>query len=430
MRITFLLLLFLTLYQECDCQDRILYDLDSYRRVDINLRTTQISPDIGLFYDKQLNTPGSSKKYKISVSGRYTDTYQINNAKTQNSVYQSLNFDIRSGTDKSASIIYNYRKTKRKYNDYNDLNYFKNGFDIFSNASYNDNQNSTPRYNQVLNAQYDIGFGFGRMEVVNNAWIGARILEELDHKNLLINKPNGEEMKIFFDLIGDIEFTRVLDTRLRSIYRIENIISYLEEKGWIEKGSIPAFVTIYDAYRYENFIIRESGKRLEFTLTPYLAGQYAWRGAGIIVLDNFIQPGFIGTAEYEIHRNGDLEYYTITSYGGIIEHYERLYEKSNDEFKSISGDIFFKYQFRYIPSLRTNMDLNVCFLGGFDYSISNDYDANISVVSSYSYIYYLSPATQLVLDMSATYNDNRFQIGAYQPRITGSVSFDIVHAIR
>jgi len=225
-----------------------------------------------------------------------------------------------------------------------------------------------------------------------------------------------------------VEYERVMDFRLGSMYRIEKIIEFVEQKQWIDKGSIKAFVTIYDAFRYEKFFNRMSGERLEFTIKPMVRGIYNWSNNTIFGESKYIQPGFEGNIEYQIHTNGDLEYYQTKTLGGRINHSQLFQKGQVEDFKSISGDLYFQYQYRYIPSLRTNLSFNASFFGGFVYSSS--YEARISINSSLTYNYYFSPSTQLVIRGDVFYNDNRFQVGDYQPSIAGSLSFDIMHAIR
>lgn len=418
--------IFLMFFALCSySQDRILYDLDSYKRVDVNLRTTFFSPDFNLFYDNTINNPGIPKRYTINLGGSYNDSHLINNEKNQVLKYQGIDFGFTSGTNKNVDLSYIYQMENRFYNK---AKYFKRGLYIHSTSLYNEDASSFARYSHSLYAEYDIGFGFGRLEVINNAWLGARILEELDSKHLLNSIPSADEMKLFFDLIGDLESDRVMDFRLRSMYRVEKIIEFVEQKGWIDKGSIKAFISIYDTYRYEDFIIRSSGERLEFTLTPTLRGLYNWRNNSLFSESKYIQPGFIGSIEYELHRNGDLEYYKTKTFGARITHYQRFEKEQVQDSKTILGDLYFQYQYQYIPSLRTNLSFVGSFTGGFVYTSS--YNARIRINTVCSYNYYFSPSTRLMIMGGILYDDNRFQLGDFQPKISTFVSFDIRHAIR
>ena len=425
MRASLVILLFFTSILNLFSQDRIIYDLDSYKRVDIDFRTTFFMPDVDLYYNNTINNPALVKNYRISLGGKYTDAQLINDERNQLTKLHRLENGISSGTNKTAEMIYNYQKDRRSYNN---GNYFKSGFNIQSSMAYTNNSNIFSRFSQLLNVEYDVGFGFGRLEIVNNAWIGARILEELDSKSLLKSLPIAADMRSFFDLIGDLEFDRVRDVRLKSIYQIEEIIAFIEQKEWIEKGSIKAFVTIYDAFQYEDFFIRMSGERLEFTLTPMVTGSYVWSNNSIFGMEEYIQPGYEGSIEYEIHTNGDLEYYQTKILGGTIAHFQRFSKEQQIDSKTIAADLYFQYQYRYIPSLRTNLSFNSSFSGGFVYS--NAYNARIAINSSLTYNYYFSPSTQIVLMGGVFYNDNMFQVGDYQPSITGFFSFDVIHAIR
>ncbi len=428
MKLQLILLFIFTLNFAIFCQNTILYNLDSYKRVDGKYRTTFITPDANLNFGNILNSPNLMKNYNISVGGKYMDNQIRNDKNNQNNTFKKVDFGLLTGSNKDVSFIFEYDYDNRSYND--DLKYFKNGVNITTNNVYEESEIILfKRYLISANVSYDLGFGFGRLEIINNAWLGARILEELESKKLLTNIPSANEMKAFFDLIGDLEFDRVMDNRLRSIYRIEKMIEFIEQEEWIDRGSIPAFVTIYDAFLFENFIFRQSGERLEFTLTPTVSTDFSW-------LLNFnndsfsksIRPGFNGNVEYEIHENGDLNYYTIKLVGGRIEYFERFEGGESENTKSIAGNVYFEYKYRYLPSLRTNLLVVANASAGFIYSES--YSASLSVNTVFEYNYYFSPATRLAIMARITYNDRSFQIGDYQPNINTNLSVNVVHAIR
>jgi hypothetical protein len=406
-------------------QERIIYDLDTYKRVNIDLRTTFFTPDVYFNYNKTLNNPSLVKNYIFNIGGQYSDNHLINDAKNQVTKNNYVSLGIISGSNKNIHLTYNYDINNRSYDE---EKYFKNGLDIRLNTDYSDGNNSFLRFSQLFNVRYDIGFGFGRLEVVNNAWVGARILEELNSKGLLQFKPRGEEMKLFFDLIGDVEFERVMDSRLYFMNRVEKIIKFIEHKEWIDKGDIEAFISIFDTYSYEDFFIRYTGERLEFTLTPFVKGKYTWTNNSIFAEQKYIDPGFEGSIEYQLHTNGDLEYYQTKILGGRITHFQRFDDIENPDYKSIAAALYFLYQYRYVPSVRTNLLFATSFSGGIDYA--NSYNAEISANTSVTYNYYFSPSTQVVISAGLIYNDNRFQIGDYQPNINGTFRFYVRHAIR
>ena len=409
-------------------QEYILFDLDSYRRVDFDFRTTFISPDIDLRYVNEINTPNQNKNYRIGFDGVYNDIRIVNNLKNQKTWSNRVDMGILSGTSVGIDLNSQFDYSNRSYSE--ESNYFLNGAQLTTNLDFTNPQNSDSRINSVVNVKYDLGFGFGRLEVVDNAWIGGRILEDLNKKGLLKVIPDSDEMRTFFDLIGSLQFTRVMDFRLAAIYRLERIVEYIESQGWIEDGSIPAFATIYDTYRYEQFSNRWTGERLEFTLSPTLRGVYIWRDNNDLFTFQSIGPGFEGKIDYEWHTNGDLEYYKKKVVGAKLAYIESFQKQSDltSSNRFIDASLFVVYEYRYIPSLRTNLVWTTLFDGGFMHQES--LRARVNVSSSLVYNYYVSPATQLVLRGSLGYSDNEFQSGDYQPRILASFSFDVLHALR
>ena len=408
----------------CLGQNSILYDFDSYKRVSGAYRTTFITPDINLSYRNVLNTPEQVKFYNLNIGGRYADNQIFNDENNQKTKSTDIDFGIGIGNVKNISFEYNYDYENRAYND---MTYFKNGFHVRTNNQYIENLDAK-RYTQSLNLGFDLGFGFGRLEIINNAWLGARILEELQIDNLLMKLPSTEEMTEFFDLIGDLEFERVMDPRLRSMYRVEKMIMFIEQKGWIENGSIPSFIKIYDAFRYENFIFRRSGERLEFTLTPTFIGNFNYSNLSQNKFSKFIQPGFFGRAEYEIHKNGDLAYNTTKLVGGEVGYFEILQDDPLEGYTHLTGNVFFRYIYRYLPSLRTNLIFTSNVSAGLIYIDS--YKTRLNINSSVEYDYYFSPATRLAMVAEIKYLDTKFQVGDYQPSIDATFSLNVIHSIR
>jgi len=408
-------------------QEQILFDLDTYLRVDGFYRTTFITPQASIDYSNRINNPNEPKRLTADIGGLYQDNRIFNDRKNQKSIYKEIDFNISSGLNDEIVFAFRYDSSNRSYDD--SKKYFKNEFSIKTNSKYLHEQNSFNKYQQRIDMSYGLGFGFGRIEIVNNAWIGARLLEELQAKKLLLVTPNAEEMRSFFDLIGDLSFERVMDNRLRSIYQIETIIGYIEQKGWIEKGSIPAFATIYDAFRFEDFILRKSGERLEFTLTPAIIADviYQYNISGSFA--RFIEAGFTGCVEYELDKNGDLEYYTTKLLGGKLDYYERFSDNDFNMSDVLAGRIYFEYQYHYLPSRRTNLMFSTNASANFQQT-TQFYEAFLSINSTLRYNYYFSPATQLVMTARLLYQDSQFQIGDYQPAISANFSINVIHAIR
>ncbi|MEM9548500.1 MAG: hypothetical protein AAGA77_21120 [Bacteroidota bacterium] len=413
-------------YVSVTSQSRIIYDLDAYLRVDGVYRTTFIIPNADLGYSNIINDPSKERDIQFVGGLLYNDNRIINNPRNQKVIEKSIDFDFTNGQANAIAFKYDYENTNRYYGE--DKKYFKSRFYVSTDSRYQENQGVNKTYLQTAALQYGLGFGFGRIEVVNDAWLGARILEELRMKNLLLVMPSSDEMKTFFDVVGDLSFERVMDNRLRSIYQIETLIKYIEEQGWIEKGSIPAFATIYDAFRFEDFLFRQSGERLEFTLTPRVDSWLNYRFNEDDVNFYSFQPGFSGRTEYEVNRNGDLEYYTSMVLGGTFNYTEQINNNDFDDENFLNGSVYFRYSYYYLPSRRTNLIITGNVSAGFAHSSS--YNAVLNMFSRLEYNYYFSPATQLVMQAALTYNDPQFQIGDYQPSIKANFSMNVVHAIR
>lgn len=408
-------------------QHQILYDLDSYRRVDGQWENAFINPDLNLNYSTTVNDPNQEKDYAFNLGMAYYGTKIVNNAQNQKRRYKrvDVNYDA-SRSEKELGLLFDYQYENRSYRE--SQGYFKSGFRIRTNSEYASLHGFLRTYSQYIDPTVDLGFGFGRLELINDAWRGARILEELNKKDLLLTIPSSEEMKAFFDLVGDLNLERVMDDRLRDIHQLEQIILFLQDRKWIERESVPAFASIYDAFRFESFVTRWSGRRLEFTLTP--RAQFDLQKETVLgnqVTTNF-RPGFYGEIQYRSEKNGDLAYYTTTNVTARLGYQEHFDDGQKREDPFLDGNIELRYQYNYLPSLRTHLraSFNVI-VGAEDVDV---FEAYLNANASLRYNYYFSPATQLEIFTVLRYRDNEFQSGDYQPRITARVNVQVVHALR
>jgi len=405
----------------------IAYDLDSYRRVDGFFRTTLIRPQVTTSYRDEVNVVGMEKDYSLGVRGSYAD-YQLTNSLPHQKEREVFGeFDLSAGSLKQGELTYRYSGIDRNYNE---QDYFKIGGSIEFETKHREVSRfvgSSYTSESTLDLSSDLGFGFGRLEVVNDAWLAASILEELAAKNLLREIPDSLALRTYFDYLGQLEFERVLDFRMREIYVIEKLIAYLEEQNWIEKGSIPAFATIYDAYRYEQFFFRQTGRRLEFTLTPQIEVEINKSTGQESALRN-IRPGFIGTIQYDMHRNGDIKYYVQKGLGASLRYIERFTNVNDFRLTYIDARIDYTYVYRYLPSLRTNFLISFKTEGGF--TNANSFQSFLLAECGLKYNYFFTPTTRLEVSGNFGYTDPEFQVGDFQPRLNGFASCKVVHAIR
>jgi len=77
-----------------DCQNKILYDLDSYIRVDGEYRTTFITPDFNLDYDKVINSPDQERNFDLRIGGDYRDNQIYNDKHNQKTKYKRFGFNL------------------------------------------------------------------------------------------------------------------------------------------------------------------------------------------------------------------------------------------------------------------------------------------------------------------------------------------------
>lgn len=91
-----------------------------------------------------------------------------------------------------------------------------------------------------------IGFGKGRIEMVEDAQMALFILNDLQEQGLLSTMPDAATINQFAQLITAINNRRIFDSRKRRIYQLTQIESFLREKDITPVTDIRHFTIIDD----------------------------------------------------------------------------------------------------------------------------------------------------------------------------------------
>lgn len=139
--------------------------------------------------------------------------------------------------------------------------------------NYNLDENDSHITDASINTPLMIGWG--RVEIVSNAWRAYRILQDLNKYNLLEVGANFDEASIFeiADYITNRNFTRAFDSR----EKFKEDMVGLTNKYFIDKAKISDplyYASLYDMWRYSVNSIRRTGSSFSIGLNPELYFDY------------------------------------------------------------------------------------------------------------------------------------------------------------
>ncbi len=426
-------ILFLFISVSIFSQREIIYDLDSYKQVVFNRSALLFTPNGGISGSDNINVVNSDADFLFKIGTSAYHNKNINNQNEQYTLSQNARVNIAEGIELSASR----KVTKREYigNNYIKLGYdsqvlFDNRRNLLSNVKNN---------TKYLEFEVDFGIGFGRLEFINHAWSAVQILQALENNGLLLRFPSHDEITAFADLIGTVRTDRILDFRLRNIEILETTIDYLIEEKLIDQISTKSILIISDTYQYDQVIDRNTGSRLEFTFAP--ATQMVLGSNGQSFSSNkTIKANATGHIIHESNKNIDVKWMQTRSYGAILQfaHEYRYFETNQISdwltTKTAEAGLTYNFGYRYLPSLRTNYNLDLSSQIFMNARIEEGEilwfsAARLLVNLLATYNHYFSPSTQISINAGLRYLDEEFQARKFQPNISGYANFTLSQAI-
>lgn len=407
-------------------QSDILYDLDAYKQVVFRLDQLFLRPDGGLTSRDVINVQGEGAVFDPDIGLDVWYSRIVNNESRQSSSFHRA--DVGVADTKSMSL--DSRLTMRSYVG---NNYLLIGYDgrlgYYDRVS--DLSNIFAGSGLEVEIQGNFGFGSGRMEYINHAWMATLLLQALQDQALLLRSPEVEEITELADMLGRVRRTRILDGRMRNIEILERIVSHLQERKFIDPLSATAILVIQDTYRYDEVANRQTGSRLEFAIAPRL---FVSRNMDIFNEESKTREyGAIGSITYLKETNMDVKWSKVLQYAAVLTVNQFSQSFQSLEMLRVKAAMTYQWSMAYLPSARTNFRYGLhseIFVALDKRENFTDYTSvNLDLQGFLSYNYWFSPRTRAQITSSVTYYDDQFQFGKYQPTLSGNVGFSVVHAI-
>lgn len=232
----------------------------------------------------------TNQNYKSKYSNRYlyynfnaSYNYFLNSNKYQGNQNITLNSSLDNTKIKEPydNYKYSYFNSDLKINSnnrfYNGLHFievdFSGGveFDSYQRKNYNTDNSPVSdykTYSPAVSVSVPVYIGTGRIEPVQDARQAIYIFDELLKNGRLKSTPGKEEILKFARRISEIKNKRFFDSRLRTIYEISAIDSFLQSNGLVTDADALYFTTLNDYWMNTGSIIRYSGTRFSVGVKP------------------------------------------------------------------------------------------------------------------------------------------------------------------
>lgn len=199
-------------------------------------------------WDTLNNTGLESNNIGTGLSGSYDlDLYKDSDSKYFLHLYSSASIN---------TFIRNYYK--KSY----DVNYQENTSDL----NLLDSKQSGYLY--PLSIDFEIGYGFGRIEYVEDAVEALYILNDLNQSGKLKKSMDDDEISSFADRITELRKERYFDSRLYRKKVMKELIVFLNENGYVNEGDIDVYNIVSDFHFHGNIATRQAGSKFIISGNP------------------------------------------------------------------------------------------------------------------------------------------------------------------
>lgn len=120
-------------------------------------------------------------------------------------------------------------------------------------------QNEIKTNMKGIDEDLSLGFGKGRIEIVDDAQMALFIINDLKAQGLIDGIPDAETVNEFARLITELNNQRVFDSRRKRVYQLTQIDKFLREKAIVSVTDIRHFTTINDNWLFAFSPARSSG---------------------------------------------------------------------------------------------------------------------------------------------------------------------------
>lgn len=256
-------------------------------------------------------------------------------------------------------------------------------------------------------------------------------------KNQLSKDLSNEELFEFARTISKVKNKRFLDARLRKIEEITTIDSFLLKNNFLTNHAAEYFTILYDFWENGDLFERNSGKTLEFSISPganFSKFEKTFNNTNQLKEDNEYFGQLNLTYMYHKQLNLDWQQSLSTGLGltfsdiNVVNTYDQSSDPSTNAIKT-EGTFNFSYTLSYFPSTRSRFSILTYHsnsLALFENIVINDIEQNSNkTFNSYSNLnatadYYFSPQLRVSGNVGIGYNYNYAKNNNYKTNNFGA----------
>ncbi|MEM9847313.1 MAG: hypothetical protein AAF847_05455 [Bacteroidota bacterium] len=454
------LFLFIVLFAFTSLAQIDSFDIADYARPDLVRTVMVLQPDFGLgtsYY--QLDDNPVRNDIESVISGSFFRSKFVNTLEEQSLTSISGNFNssfnsdigaraIRSSSPRILPYLYinsfvqepatirfgeaienqfqnslwiRYERSKKRFKPDSKQRFFETR--PFMSADYRignqmlvDSSRRANVHSARLFSDIELYWGKGRIELVNDAWHAIRIIEQLADYGLLKESMENIDFQDFAERISEIKNFRNTDFRLEGIAEYEALCQYLIEKKIFDPSNYSTFAVLRDAWIYESFVSRLSGREFKYGFIPSmeLNRNVSEKFNDFRSLDLGLQAS-VAYNSYRPIRNDWQFDRTYALNFGFVKGQNLTGRMFNDYLDRLSlrASIFTSHRLSYLPNQRHNYAIDLSASYFYDREIDEERRlSNNDAISlergflntslSATYNYYISP--RLFLQLRANFN--------------------------
>ena len=317
---------------------------------------------------------------------------------------------------------------------------------ILSSSGTLNEQNDIENTSIEISNDLVLGFGKGRIEMVQDAQMALFILNDLRNQGLISNIPDAKTVNRFAQLITVVNNRRILDFRRKRIYELSQIDSFLRESGIAVSTDIRHFTVLNDNWAFGFNPLRSSGSDWFFRIIPMAEIIRAKNVYGLgssdrgLISDFGVRPqiGFenykpinlkwqrnMGSAfSWSYRHNTDR---SVSTLNGITS--ERI-----DSGNIFETSLYCFYEVGYYPNNRTRVNANFTVLASyFPYDkTSAKHEISMHPALHFSTDYFISYRTRISAYFIADYEHTNIKyVGSGQDKmhnLNANFSIGLAHA--
>ncbi len=346
----------------------------------------------------------------------------------------------------SYSLGLFYNNSSRFYGDDYEGLFFETGgavsFSMIGDKTFGAVEEKRKNTSKEVILSIPLRVGKGRIERVEDARQAIYILENLSKRKVLNRRLTNEEIDEFARLISTVKNKRFFDARLRMIDEVTAVDSFLVCSGALASGGASYFTTLYDYWMYGDLFERKSGTEISGGVTPGFLYDAGDSPEPSFYRNRLKEASVLADISFDYQKPLSLYWQNSASAylsGSYVRRNERTEDYSHDELEYKRNDyaarLGGRYAFGYYPNSRTNINLGIEEVLGWDKSKWDD-----SVAEPRSYMstntsltldlyYYFSPQLRLAAEARLIHRYQGDEAISYYTRWQGDFALTLTYSL-